>query len=267
MYFFKLLFKDFYHLWRTEESREFLKLAWKYGDLPRYQPAKVNFRDYQFDVPDAFSFLWQFYEIFVEKSYAFQPSNTLPIIYDCGANVGTSCIFFKELYPQAKVKAFEADPAIGSLLTTNLHRHNLADIEIINKAVWIHDEGLEIVQEGADGASAFSQGNKIKVPSVRLSDLLKNESSVDLLKIDIEGAEVAVLKDCKDCLHHVQNIFVEYHSFVGQPQHVDEVINTLKINGFRYYIKNTQGRKKPLINHVKNNHTMDLQLDIFGYRK
>lgn len=267
MYFFKLIFKDFYHLWETKESREFLKLAWKYGDLPRYQPAKVNFRDYQFDVPDAFSFLWQFYEIFVEEAYAFNTSHEKPVIYDCGANVGTSCIFFKERYPKARVKAFEADPVIGNLLTTNLHRHNLTDIEITNKAVWTHNEGIELVQEGADGASVFAQGDKIKVPSVRLSDLLKKERSVDLLKIDIEGAEAVVLKDCKDSLHHVQNIFVEYHSFVGQPQHLDEIIHTLKANGFRYFIKNTQGRKKPLINHMKNNHAMDLQLDIFGFRE
>ena len=266
MYFFKLIFKDFYHLWRTRQSREFLKLAWKYGDLARYQPAKVNFLDYQLDVPDAFSFLWQFYEIFVEESYAFQTANSTPVIYDCGANVGTSCLFFKEHYPQARIKAFEADPHIAQMLTTNLHRHNVTDIEIINKAVWVHNEGLEIVQEGADGASAFALGNKIKVPSVRLSEWLKKEISVDLLKIDIEGAETEVLNDCKDCLHHVQNIFVEYHSYLGQPQHLDEIINVFKANGFRYYIKNTQGRKKPLINHTKNDQELDLQVDIFGYR-
>jgi len=33
-----------------------------------------------------------------------------------------------------------------------------------------------------------------------------------MLKIDIEGAEYDVLKDCEDSLENVKNIFVEYHS-------------------------------------------------------
>jgi len=266
MYFFKLIFKDFYHLWRTKQSREFLKLAWKYGDKPRYQPTKIGFAGYQFDVPDAFSFLWQFYEIFVEESYAFHTQMQAPVIFDCGANVGTSCVFFKEQYPDAKIIAFEADPSIGRLLTTNLHRHNLTDIEIVNKAVWIHNNGIELVQDGADGASVILGGNKIKVPSVRLADLLQKESKIDLLKMDIEGAEIDVLKDCKYDLQKVQNIFVEYHSFSGQPQFLDEIITVLKDNGFRYFIKNTQHRKSPFIHQNKHNQDMDLQLDIFGYR-
>ncbi len=266
MYFFKLLLKDFYHLWRTPQSREFLRLAWKYGDKNRYEPTKVNFLGYQFDVPDAFSFLWQFFEIFVEASYAFKSDKTMPVIYDCGANVGTSCVFFKEQYPEAKIKAFEADPAIGKLLTTNLHRHNLTDIEIVHKAVWVHNNGIELVQEGADGASVVLEGNKINVPSVRLAELLQNEPAIDLLKMDIEGAETKVILDCKDSLQHVQNIFVEYHSFPGQPQQLDEILGVLKESGFRVFVKNTQPRKSPFIFHNRENNTMDLQLDIFGYR-
>jgi uncharacterized protein YfeS len=40
-------------------------------------------------VPDALSFIWQFKEIFVEEYYRFEAKSESPVIYDCGANVGT----------------------------------------------------------------------------------------------------------------------------------------------------------------------------------
>ena len=43
---------------------------------------------------------------------------------------------------------------------------------------------------------AINEGNKKTVPCVRLRDLLNEE--IDFLKIDIEGAEYEVLKDCAD---------------------------------------------------------------------
>ena len=50
---------------------------------------------------------------------------------------------------------------------------------------------------------------KTTVTCVRLKDLLDDD--IDFLKIDIEGAEYAVLKDCSDDLTNVKNLFVEYH--------------------------------------------------------
>lgn len=267
MYLFKLLLKDFRRLWQTKEGKEFLKLAWKYGDYPRNTPAKVNFLDYQFDVPDAFSFMWEFHDTFVEEEYTLKITQDIPVIYDCGAYVGTHCLYFKQQYPKAKIKAFEADPAISALLTTNLHRHNITDIEIINKAIWTHNEGINSLQNRAQGSSEDEQNKEAKVPSVKLADLLKKESSIDLLRMDLKGLEVSVLKDCKDGMHHVRNIFVRYQSFIGQPQQLEVIAETLKAAGFRYYIKNKRERKQPFISHLNETHSLDLQLDIFGCRE
>jgi len=41
-----------------------------------------------------------------------------------------------------------------------------------------------------------------------LKDILRNESEIDLLKMDIEGAEVTVLEDCNDELEKIKNIYV-----------------------------------------------------------
>jgi FkbM family methyltransferase len=267
MLFLKILFKEFYYLLRSRESRTFLRLTLQYGGTKRYQPTLVRFLRYRFQVPDAFSFLWQFKEIFVEEAYHFKASGPQPLIYDCGANVGTSCVYFKQLYPNARVKAFEADPNIAHYLKQNLASNGLQNVEVFTKAVWKDEAGIDLSQEGADSGSVHGSGNKVRVPSVRLRDLLAREEHVDMLKIDIEGAETAVLTDCGDMLSRVQHLFVEYHAYLGQTQDLDEILAVLRSNDFRYFIRDAQDRPRPLSNpYYRNNKEMDLQLNIFAYR-
>jgi FkbM family methyltransferase len=265
--FFKILFKDLYHLLGTRNSREFLRLAFLHGNAPRYQLRKVNFLGYRLQVPDGLSFLWQFKEIFTDEAYKFHTTRSAPVIYDCGANVGTSCLYFKSIYPQAKIRAFEADPQITQLLEKNLQANGISDILVVGKAVWTDEQGIEIGLEGADGASVFSQGKKIRIPSVRLSKELQNEPYVDMLKIDIEGAETAVLEDCQDSLTNVAHIFIEYHAYLHQAQDLDKILHILTRNHFRYFIRDAQDRKSPFVaQQYKNNNGMDLQLNIFAYQ-
>jgi FkbM family methyltransferase len=244
-----------------------LWLALRYGDSKRYASQPVNFLQYRFLVPDALSFLWQFKEIFVEQAYHFRTASSQPVILDCGANVGTSCAYFRQEYPAARIKAFEADPKIATFLVQNLRDNHIEGVEVMTKAVWTDNEGIELGQEGADGASVFAEGNKVRVPSIRLKEVLAAEERVDMLKIDIEGAETAVLNDCRETLSHVQHLFVEYHAYLGQPQDLDEILVILRQSGFRYFIRDAQDRPRPLSNHFyRNNTTMDLQLNIFAYR-
>ncbi len=80
-----------------------------------------------------------------------------------------------------------------------------------------------------------SENNSLPVSAIRLYDLLDKE--IDFLKIDIEGAEIEVLKDCEDRLKNVVNIFVEYHSNPNDKQELDAVLSILTNAGFRYDIK------------------------------
>jgi hypothetical protein len=91
------------------------------GGYKRYEKVDdVKFLKFSFDIPDLPSFVWQFKEIFVDEIYKFNSENKEPIIFDCGANVGTSCLYFKQLFPNGKIKAFEADPMIANVLLIKL---------------------------------------------------------------------------------------------------------------------------------------------------
>jgi len=265
--FFKVIFKEIYHLLNNKNQREFLKLVFNYGDKPRYRMERISFSGYFLDVPDCLSFIWQFKEIFADENYKFISDNPAPVIYDCGSNIGMSCLYFKKIYPAAKITAFEADPKIAQILMLNLEQNNLIDVTVIPKAVWINNEGVDISSEGADASSIYLDKNKIKIESVRLKDLLKKEEKIDLLKMDIEGAETDVLRDCKEELNHIKNIFVEFHSFINNSQSLDEILEIFEANGFRYFIKSAADRNQPFLNRTnKNFPEMDLQLNIYAYK-
>jgi len=264
--FLQLTFKELYYFLKTPRRRIFMWLVLKYSSIKRYKTSKICFLGNKFIVPDVLSFLWQFHDIFAEEIYKFESPKTSPVIYDCGANVGTSCLYFKKLYPNSRIRAFEADPEISNILKQNMKANRL-DIEIISKAVWCHNRGIEISIEGADGASIFGDSNKQQIPSVRLKDELRKEQQIDFLKIDVEGAEIELFKDCADELFRVENIFVEFHSFVGKPQNLDVLFAILQNSGFRFYVHHIELKKFPYINKTpKNNKTIDLQLNIFAWK-
>ncbi len=267
MWLFKFLFTEAARLLRSVEGRRLLGLAVRYGSKPRNQPTNVTFGRYQFRVPDALSFVWQFREIFVDEFYRFYTASPNPVIFDCGTNIGTSVVYFHQTYPNARIVAFEADEQISATLQDNLRRNQITGVEVVTKAVWTNEEGIWFGSDQADSASIYSQTDRKLVPSIRLRDYLLRETRIDMLKMDIEGAETAVLTDCHDALAHVQNLFVEFHAYLDHPQTLADVVRVLEASGFRYYINTSQYRHAPLVNHrYRGNDSMDLQLNIFAYR-
>lgn len=263
----KILLKTAFHLLRKATGRQFLYFATRFGSRKRYQQFSLKWRGKTLQIPDALSFIWQHHEIFVQESYRFACPKPAPLIYDCGANIGLSVLYFKQLYPQAVIKAFEASPDIAQILTQNIERQDLKNVEIQAAAIWTNYEGLDLHLESADASSLHGEGERSRVPSLRLHDLLEKEVEVDFLKMDIEGAEVEVLLDCGDALRKVAQLFVEYHDYKAKPQRLPELLALLSAQGFRYFIQTESERQQPFINRSpKNSSNMDLQLNIFAYR-
>lgn len=177
-------------------------------------------------------------EIFENQIYKFKSNLESPYIIDCGANIGLSIIYFKQLYPNATVVGFEPDNRIFEVLRHNVHDvFNMIDVSLINKACWNEETTLKFFNQGTDGgrkALGDEQQDLIEVATVRLKSFLNKK--MEFLKIDIEGAEVEVLFDIREELQFVRNIFVEFHSFVGKEQKLPEILALLKKVGFRLYI-------------------------------
>lgn len=239
----------------------------KYKNTPRFERGTVKLREYLFETPDVPSVVYQIKETFFDSQLKFETDKTEPIIIDCGANVGITCAYFKHIFPKAQIKAFEADSNIFEYLKKNIEKNGIRDsVELINKAVWTDNNGIEFGMEGADGGSIYKKNSESeKVASVRLKEVLESEKEIDLLKIDIEGAEDAVIADCGESLKRVRRLFFEYHSHKDRRQNLDLILRTLSENNFRYDIQGTK-KGSPFARKAskKDSVDLDLQLEIFA---
>ena len=229
--------------------------------VPRYEERTVDLVGRPFTVADTRSFFFSHREIFGNEVYRFDTENPAPRIIDCGANYGTSVVYFKTVYPNARITAVEADPRISIC--------SLGTVSTLTSSCFIARDGYprpSSVRErrpdaGRDSVLPELRASSI-VAAVTLDDLV--DGPVDFLKIDIEGAESAALAACNK-LGLVKQLFVEYHSLEHSAQTLGELLGELRDAGFRYYIHQQFCSPRPLT--LETRHLgMDMQLDVFARR-
>ena len=203
--------------------------------------------------------------VFIEEIYRQKFDREYPYIIDCGANIGLSIIYMKKLYPNSKIVAFEPDETNFHYLDKNVKSFGLSNVTIFKEAIWSENTYLNFQSEGSLASRIGNENDKtIKVKATRLRDLL--DLPVDFLKLDIEGAEYMVLMDIRDKLHFVKNLFIEYHGTFDQNHELNEILQMLTADGFRFYIKQALDTY-PIPFVRKNVEGFDVQLNIFCFRK
>lgn len=164
-------------------------------------------------------------EIFDAEIYSIDlPSS--PRIIDAGAHIGLASLYFKKNYPNSRITAIEPNPELFFVLSENIKQNDLEGIELLNNSLakvtgeqefFIDNTDSKWYSTGGVHVGAWNgaqQSRKTQVQSITLSSLLTGP--VDLLKLDIEGAEIKVLEESLDKLHLIQNIIMEYHPTQNQ---------------------------------------------------
>ena len=247
----------------SRADRRWAMLQARYGTLPRFVETKIQLGGLHLVVPDVASALSAYNAIFLRGIYHFKTSRNAPVIVDAGANIGISVLYFKWLYPNAQITAFEPDPHIFSYLEKNLAANQAQDVVLENKALWSQEETLHFGADGADGGRVQNSGS-IDVPAVPLAPYL-TDHTIDFLKMDVEGSEAEVLAPCYKKLSAVQRAFVEYHSFPEKPQRLAEIVSGMQGAGFRTYVHNDYVPPRPFTQRIAND-GMDMRLNLFFTR-
>lgn len=227
----------------------------------------ANVFDKPFKFNDGLSFVVTYQEIFINQLYNFKPRQGKDIILDCGANMGLSVLYLSLNYPSHQIYAFEPDNQVFEILCENVSTFNLKNVKLFNKAVWDKKETLKFYTDGGLGGrvlSAYESQEPTSVDAVRLVDYLSEK--VDFLKLDIEGAEGVVLRDCASKLQEVGSIFFEYHNDITRPQNLHELLDIVKNAGFHYYLKESSVRLNPFNDTFLICEKFDMALNIFCYK-
>ena len=195
-----------------------------------------------------------FEEIFIEEQYMFFTNKKKPLIVDCGTNIGMGVVYVKSVYTDSRIICFEPDPGTYEILKKNIEVNNFCNVTTHMKAISGEKGKMNFFIESAHQSSlgmslyeeAFEQDinakEKITVQSVLLSDYI-NEI-VDLLKIDVEGAEFEVFTDLdiNNKFKLINQVILEGHVFNNEMQlKIPGLLNILDKNNFKYLISTPFG--------------------------
>lgn len=157
-----------------------------------------------------------FKQIFLNGEYQFKLNGfSAKRIIDAGANAGFSPIYFAKRFPDATIVAIEPETSNFTLLEKNIK--NYPQIKAIKGGLWANTCSLEIVSLNAEKTGFEVREARIPGPdSVKgysINDIMESFGwdSVDLIKIDIEGAEIEVLSQNNAWIDKTAVILVELH--------------------------------------------------------
>ena len=140
-------------------------------------------------------------ETLLKGEYAFDLPLSPKTIVDAGANIGMASIYFAHRYPEAKIIAIEAEASNYALLARNVMPYPA--ITPVHAALWNRDGQISVgepnPETGAFGKWGFvaHEGPGASVRAITMQTLMEEMGipSIDLAKIDIEGAEHEVFED------------------------------------------------------------------------
>ena len=182
-------------------------------------------------------FLWNEYNIPID----FEPK----VIIDGGGNIGLSAIYFASRFNQSKVYVLEPEEQNFKLLSRNTT--NNSRIIPIESALWGSNISYKTnSSSGFWGVQIYEDLTDNSKSSITIKDLMERYDIdyIDILKLDIEGAEKEVFKGNVEWLKRVKIIVIELHDFMVSECaktffHAIENLNySMDISGENIIIKN-----------------------------
>ena len=164
------------------------------------------------------------------------------VFYDLGTNLGFfSLVAARLVGPAGCVYGFEPDPEIAQRVRSNAEHNGFKNFTHVEAAVWREtgtvtfarsDESSSLDRGTGQITTLSEQSRAIAVPSIALDDFAKTARHPDLIKCDVEGAEVEVLRGGTKLLSERHPAIVcEIHS----PENGIAVRDQLRRLGYRVF--------------------------------
>ena len=161
-----------------------------------------------------------FRQILMSEEYKLDVWHPPRTIIDAGANVGLSSVYFASQFPDARIIAVEPESRNFELLEENTAPY--PKIEPVRAALWFEDAEIYVLDPGL-GESGFTTDGESEeqtaahrrepVRALTIETLMEETgiNHVDLLKVDIEGAELQLFQHADHWINKVDAIAIELH--------------------------------------------------------
>ncbi len=186
--------------------------------------------------------------LFYDIKYKF-PNSNINTIFDVGANIGQMSMQFQKDFPDSKIYSFEPVKSTFNKLSNRFAKNT--NVFTINLALGLN-EGTQHISLYPDNLSVL---NSLKHENTNVNDILikevinidtldnffeKNQiGNIDILKIDVEGSEMDVLKGAEQTIKNklVNFILIEVGMCDFNKRHIkiSEMIDYLNQKGFLFF--------------------------------
>lgn len=160
-----------------------------------------------------------FSQVFVIDQYNLKSIKYPQVIVDAGANIGLTSVFYANKYPEARIFAIEPESSNYEILKKNISPY--PKITAIHAGLWKDNKDLNVVDPGlgnygfqaVDHCRSDRPDNIQSVPGVTIDKLMVDYEikHIDILKIDVEGAEKEIFENASSWISRVGVIEVEMH--------------------------------------------------------
>ena len=155
-------------------------------------------------------------EVILKEDYNLNINFNPSTIIDGGANIGLTSVFFANRYPKAEIVAVEPEEGNFEMLRRNTEKYE--SVRLIRAGIWGHSAILSVVDEGK-GNNSFTVTEILSpkpgsINAISIYDIMqqRNWETIDILKLDIEGAEKNVFeKNFEKWLPKVKILIIEFH--------------------------------------------------------
>lgn len=151
--------------------------------------------------------LWMFEEIFLDGEYALPMTLDPKLILDAGANAGFASVYFANRFPKARIIAVEPDPSNLKVLRRNVAPYR--NVEVVEGAVWFESTTLSLHDDGDKSGVQVRPGDG-GIRAVTIGEIA-GASPIDILKLDVEGAEKELFANDPSWLAKVNVLMIELH--------------------------------------------------------
>jgi FkbM family methyltransferase len=181
-------------------------------------------------------------EIFLRRDYGTLPNDA--VILDLGANIGVFAIYAATTARNVRIYAYEPLPEFYELMRENVRLNKHTDtVECFNYAVCGEATTRDIYVAGTDfffptfvsPSNGDEKATRLKVHCTTLAEILDANQleHVDLLKMDIEGAEYEVFCQTPPrYFERIKEIRMEYHNLDTKERNVARLKDFLSNHGY-----------------------------------
>lgn len=165
-------------------------------------------------------------------------------VIDAGGCYGDTALYFAaKVGEKGKVFSFEFVPSNINILKENLSLNPTFKnrIEVIENPLWLEsNKSVYVLDKGPGSQIKFEEKNEYScvVKTLSIDDFVKNKeiAKIDFIKMDIEGAELNVLKGAVNTLKNYKpklaiSLYHNIQDFIEIPKYINE-LNL----GYRFYL-------------------------------